>query len=56
MSPPDKQTKQKYYEIMAHGALKWEKSAKTHYLHFQKWQKINFFTTKKSENCIFGSF
>ena len=32
------------------------KSAKTHYLHFQKWQKINCCTRKKSENCIFGSF
>ena len=32
------------------------KSTKTHYLHFQKWQKINFCTRKKSENCIFGSF
>ena len=26
------------------------KSTKTHYLHFQKWQKINFCTRKKSEN------
>ena len=47
--------------IDAHSALKLEKkcnfkSTKTHYLHFQKWQKINFCTRKKSENCIFGSF
>ena len=38
-----------------------EKSAiskypKKHYLHFPKWQKINFCTRKKSENFIFGSF
>ena len=32
------------------------KSTKTHYLHFQKWQKINFCTRKKSENCIFKLF
>ena len=32
------------------------KSTKTHYLLFQKWQKINFCTRKKFENCIFGSF
>ena len=32
------------------------KSAKKHYMHFQKWQKINFCTRKKSEYCIFGSF
>ena len=32
------------------------KSEKKHYLHLQKWQKINFCTIKKSENCIFGSF
>ena len=30
------------------------KSAKKHYLHFQKWQKINFCTRKKSEKSIFG--
>ena len=46
---------------MPHSAPKLEKkcnfkSTKTHYLHFQKWQKINFCTRKKSENCIFGSF
>ena len=44
-----------------HSALKLEKkcnfkSAKKHYLLFQKRQKINFCTRKKSENCIFGSF
>ena len=32
------------------------KSTKTHFLLFQKWQKINFCTRKKSENCIFGRF
>ena len=47
--------------VRLHSALKLEKkcsfkSTKTHYLHFQKWQKINFCTRKKSENCIFGSF
>ena len=46
---------------MVHSALKLEKkcnfkSTKTHYMHFQKWQKINFCIRKKSENCIFGSF
>ena len=54
-----------------HSALKLEKkcnfkSTKTHFLHFQKWQKINFCTRNKfritkhpffqSQNCIFGSF
>ena len=46
-----------------HSALKLEKSAiskvqKPLQKHiFQKWQKKNFFCTrKKSENCIFGSF
>ena len=32
-------------------------SAKKHYLHFQKWQKINFCTRKKfkiTKNAIFG--
>ena len=45
-----------------HSALKLEKkcnfkSAKKHYLHFQKWQKINFCTRKKfktTKNAIFG--
>ena len=37
---------------LMHSALKLEKkcnfkSTKTHYLHFQKWQKINFCTRKK---------
>ena len=32
-----------------HKALKLEKKYKKHYLHFQKWQKINFCTRKKSE-------
>ena len=32
------------------------KSTITHFLQFQKWQKINFCTRKKSANCIFGSF
>ena len=32
------------------------KSTKTHYLHFQKWQKINICARKKSGNCIFGTF
>ena len=32
------------------------KSAKKHYLQFQKWQKFNFCTRKSSENCIFGTF
>jgi len=50
-----------YYPPPSHSALKLEKkcnfkSTKTHYLHFQKWQKINFCTRKKSENCIFVSF
>ena len=47
-----------------HSALKLEKkcnfkSAKKHYLHFQKWQKINFCTRKKfknTKNAIFGLF
>ena len=33
------------------------KSAKKHYLHFQKWQRINFCTRKKfktTKNAIFG--
>ena len=33
------------------------KSAKKHYLHFQKWQKINFCTRKKfkiTKNAIIG--
>ena len=38
--------------LTVHSALKSEKrcnfkSTKTHYLHFQKWQKINFCTRKK---------
>ena len=45
-----------------HSALKLEKkcnfkSAKKHYLHFQKWQKIHFCTRKKfktTKNAIFG--
>ena len=45
-----------------HSALKFEKkcnfkSAKKHYLHFQKWQKINFCIRKKLKtikNAIFG--
>ena len=45
-----------------HSALKLEKkcnfkSTKTHYLHFQKWQKINFCTRKifkNTKNAIFG--
>ena len=47
-----------------HSALKFEKkcnfkSAKKHYLHFQKWQKINFWTRKKfksTKNVILGLF
>ena len=44
-----------------HIALKLEKkcnfkSTKAHFLRFQKWQKINFCTRKKFENCIFDSF
>ena len=40
-----------------HSALKLEKSAKKHYLYFQKWQTINFCTRKKfkpTKNAIFG--
>ena len=45
-----------------HGALKLGKkgnfkSTKTHFLPFQKWQKINFCTRKKfktTKNAIFG--
>ena len=41
-----------------HSALKLEKkcnfkSTKTHYLHFQKWQKINFFAPEKSPKIAF---
>ena len=47
-----------------HSALKLEKkcnfqSTKTHFLLFQKWQKINFCTRKKfkiTKNAIFGIF
>ena len=50
-----------FFNVTMHSALKLEKkcnfkSAKKHYLHFQKWQKINFCTRKKCENWIFGSF
>ena len=46
--------------IGMHSALKLEKncivkSRKIHFLLFQKWQKINFCTRKKPENCIFDS-
>ena len=51
----------KLFDLIRHSALKLEKnynlkSAKKHYLHFQKWQKNNFLHQKKSENCIFGIF
>ena len=47
---------------LLHSALKLEKSAiskvqKKHYLHFQKWQKVNFCTRRKfktTKNAIFG--
>ena len=49
--------------IKRHSALKLEKNAiskvqKKHYLHFQKWQKINFCTRKKfktTKNPVFFS-
>ena len=49
------------HHFLMHSALKLEKkchfkSTKTHFLPFQKWQKINFCTRKKSENGIFASF
>ena len=52
------------YILDMHRALKLEKkcnfkSAKKHFLHFQKWQKINFCTRKKfknTKNTIFGLF
>ena len=51
-----------YTNVLSHSALKLEKSAiskvqKKHYLHFQKWQRINFCTRKKfktTKNAIFG--
>ena len=56
---PEKKIFKKFSVL--HSALKLEKkcnfkSTKTHFLHFQKWHKINFSTRKKSENGIFDSF
>ena len=51
-------------KVIAAAQCKLEKSAiskvqKKHYLHFQKWPKINFCTRKKfktTKNAIFGLF